>query len=285
MNQPLPAEQISNGWLRRYAPDGTCKHCGGALPPERRFTHERCDAAAQEKEQRVALLQGAIVDEDGEELDEDSDELKEVVNPTLLQGLAIDDPAFPPEDFWSRAAQRAATAWEPGLGGLWIHGTVGSGKSTIMAGLALRLRSEGEQVCFTSWAFLLNALRAVMRKDSERYHEILVGLGSVPALLLDDLLIRPPTDWAKEVLYQVLDDRMNRRLPLVATSNRAVDKVRELLLPVGGGTDEDKNIAQRISSRLRTSVRQHALCTYPGDRRTGEYDEDLAAVLAEVVVP
>lgn len=273
MSGALQAGGALQGFLRRYGPDGRCKRCGEPLPDGRRFTHVACDAAALAEE---AELAARVVPS------EHAEDLHEVINRTLAAGrLSLADERFP-ADGWSREAFAAAQDWAPGDPGLWIHGTPGSGKSTILAGLALRLEADGVRTCLTSWQYFARAARATMLADQGRYHELLEGLGRVPVLLVDDLLVQAPTKWEQGLLYQVLDDRVNLGLPVVATSNHALDKARQVLHRVGV-TAEDTEMAERVASRLKAAASSAALCVYPGDRRTGQYDQELAEQWAAAV--
>jgi hypothetical protein len=263
VSQPLPAGMVASGWLQRFAPNGQCRRCGKELPPGRRFTHEECDAIILAERQQLEAASRPTVVQPWDLL------LSSIPPASLLKGrVPVDEPDFPVEDCWSQAWQNLARTWTPGQGSIWVAGTIGSGKSTIFAGLVLRLRRAGVPVCVTSWESLLGWLRVEMLADAGRYQQLLEGLQSVPVLAIDDLLIRPRlTEWQQEVLYQVAEERLNRNLPLVATCNLRLSKLAKAM----GGEE----MAGRISSRLQMLTRLQVRCIYPGDRRTGEHDRAL----------
>ena len=262
------------GWLRRFAPDGRCKTCGEPLPRDRRFTHEACDQAV-EAERRAAPPAASGPAGPGHVLD------ALTYRPLLSGAVAIDDPGYPAEDCWSRASQRLLRGWQPSAGGVWVRGTVGSGKSTGLVGLYLRLRREGVPAVLTSWRHLAGVLQGLRREG--RWHEALEGLAEVDVLLVDDLLVEVPTEAERGALYELLDGRLGARRPVVATSNRELNSTTAAL--AGGGREEDQAQAQRITGRLRALVREEVSCVFPGDRRVGTWDEGLAAEWAGMLEP
>lgn len=258
------------GWLKSFAPDGRCKRCGLPLPPGRRFQHTECDE----------LSRAELRELDGQRQPPPTAgprELAEVHDESLVDGrAALDADDFPRPDRWSSEVYARLLRWTPDSPGVWLAGSVGSGKTTLLVGLALRLRREGVAVCCTGYQYLLDALRAAMGRDPARYHELLDGLGAVDVLALDDALLRPPTAWERQLLYQVLNARMNRRLPLLVASNHGFDHAARILV----GEGEEGDLGQRIVSRLRVTAPVALELHYPGDRRTGDYSEAQARILA-----
>ena len=69
---------------------------------------------------------------------------------------------------------------------------------------------------------LLDHLKASFAPDSpDTYEERFELLRTVDLLILDDLGTECATPWAREKLYQLVNHRYVRRLPLVVTSNVA----------------------------------------------------------------
>ena len=58
-----------------------------------------------------------------------------------------------------------------------------------------------------------------------------------PLLVIDDLVAEKVTDWSRAVLFSVLNDRINNKMPTIVTSNLTPAEISEVL-------------GERIGSRL-----------------------------------
>jgi chromosomal replication initiation ATPase DnaA len=207
--------------------------------------------------------------------------LEGVCEASLLAGRPrLDAPGFPTDE-WSSPALAAVRAWVEGRGrapgaGLWLYGGAGSGKTTILAGLVLQLRAAGEQVALMTMAGMLGALRTATMCDAAHYEALLDRLGEVPVLALDDVLVRPLSEFQAEAVEQVLNTRWNAGLPVLATSNHALMGMAPGAVLRGCQSVGDVTFS-RLRSRLRACAAVEIACFYPGDRRTGDFDKALAA--------
>ena len=187
---------------------------------------------------------------------------------------SIESPDFP-RDEWSACALDWARKWRPGDPGAWVFGSVGSGKTTIVAALVERARRNGETVCVCSLQNMVGGmlrLRFGRESDSARYYERAMRvLRDVTVLVLDDVLAsnlnRPEVD----ELLAVLNARWGNGNQIIATAN--VERGPGLVEAIGWWGKEDKNCAERITSRLSALTGAEVPCFYPGDRRTGAYSE------------
>ena len=199
----------------------------------------------------------------------------EVCDGALLHGrLPLDAPGFPVDE-WSCCPFTALRSWTPDHDGVWLHGNAGSGKTTLFAGLVLQLRAGGVEVAAATMAHLLAGLRASTMADAGRYAAQVDRLGEVPVLALDDVLVRPLSEWAAEVMEQVLNARWNAGLPVLATSNHALSELPPAAV-LRDGTGRGQVVYDRLVSRLRACCKTDVPVWYPGDRRTGRLDEALA---------
>jgi DNA replication protein DnaC len=149
--------------------------------------------------------------------------------------------------------QRQGAPDENGRTGLYIHGTLGTGK-THTAWLAAadwcaetgtRPQCGDHQVpplLFLRVPDLLDALRPQDDKTRMRIRDCQeAGL-----LVLDDLGAEKPSEWAIERLYMIIDHRYAHKLPLIVTTNVPITRLAEHMSGLGATSGP----AARIASRL-----------------------------------
>ena len=98
---------------------------------------------------------------------------------------------------------------------LW--GPPGTGKTHLVAAAANRMRERWVDVGFFTAPDLLDLLRSGY--DTGDYEALLDALKNVAVLVLDDLGAERGTAWAEEKLFQVINHRYNKRLPLLLAMN------------------------------------------------------------------
>lgn len=131
--------------------------------------------------------------------------------------------------------------------GLFFSGPCGTGKTHLAAAISISLIQKSIPVVFTTLIDLLAKIRATFRDDS-RYSEdeITEAYRSVSLLILDDLGKESPTDWTLSTLYSIINDRYERKLPLVVTTNYTDEQLINALSRRSG----DDVTAEAIVSRL-----------------------------------
>lgn len=112
--------------------------------------------------------------------------------------------------------------------GLFIHGETGTGKSYLLGCVANYL-AEKMSVKYVVYADFLDQLRATFSsRDGEDSEQQLVAMvRNVDMLLLDDLGVERPTEFALKSLAQIIDYRYRNKLPLLVTSNFTLEELRE----------------------------------------------------------
>lgn len=117
------------------------------------------------------------------------------------------------------ALQTALTACEAFARGprgwLCLHGAFGAGKSHLAAAMAHERASLGEQVRYRSVPGLIDAIRAGI--DDGSSNAIYTDLLECDLLVIDDLGAEHLTNWARERLFRLLNEREGR--PTIITSN------------------------------------------------------------------
>jgi DNA replication protein DnaC len=154
--------------------------------------------------------------------------------------------------------------------GLWFHGTVGTGKTTLALLVARGARDAGRSVAIYSVPLLLAEMRHTFATDSPDSHlGLFRRLTAVDLLVLDDLGAERQTEWVLEQLYSLVNERWQDQRSIVATSN-VPDPYRDVTLgtlrgeiaelrrrrQTGAGSEELEAIVvrlERVASQLASS--------------------------------
>lgn len=155
-----------------------------------------------------------------------------------------------PKDAAGLAAQQVAAEWlyEYQAGGrrnLILYGGVGGGKTGLAWGLVRELIEHHEvDALLVNFRQLLAELRQTFSDRQEGLPIDYARAHRVPVLALDDVGAERPTDFAREELALVVEERYSLGRPTIITSNYAPGDLARRL-----GHD-DPIIGQRIVSRL-----------------------------------
>jgi DNA replication protein DnaC len=149
-------------------------------------------------------------------------------------------------------------AYEP-EGWLLLEGTYGCGKTHLAAAVGNARLAAGDSVLFITSPDLLDYLRMTFAPSSEvTYDEMFDRIRAAGLLIIDDLGVEKPSEWALEKLFQLLNYRYSRQLPTVITTNANLD----LLDP-------------RLRSRLLdTSIVHHIKLKTPDFRTSAQSERD-----------
>lgn len=124
------------------------------------------------------------------------------------------------------AAIGKAEDWGRGaLDGLVITGPVGVGK-TWTAAAAANLYLDRRPMRWFSVARMLAQAKAGFRTTAKDEVNAVL-LDASMALVLDDIDKVNPTDFARDVLFQAIDERVNNRTPLLVTTNMRYPEIEE----------------------------------------------------------
>jgi len=139
--------------------------------------------------------------------------------------------------------------------GLLLWGDVGTGKSFAAACIANALLEQAIPVLMTNFSKILNQMGTMYTEERYQY---IASFNHYPLLIIDDLGIERSTEYAKEQVYAVIDERYKANLPLIITTNLTISEIRN-----------PENVADaRIYSRVLE------MCTpiqvRGGDRRQGK---------------
>lgn len=133
----------------------------------------------------------------------------------------------------NRSMKRAYDrCWELSLGRAWcamLAGRTGNGKTHLA--VATMNVFGWDRSHFYKVPNLLDLIKRLAFDENWRIEDITRSWRESPALMvLDDLGVENPTDWAHEQLYRVLDERYDRRLPTIITTNATQERLDERIL-------------------------------------------------------
>lgn len=107
--------------------------------------------------------------------------------------------------------------------GLLLWGDVGTGKTHIAACIANALLAKGIPVVMTSLVKLLE----VIQGGEENESDIIARMNSAKLVIFDDLGAERKSDYALEKVYNIIDSRYRRKLPMIVTTNLTIDEMME----------------------------------------------------------
>lgn len=98
-------------------------------------------------------------------------------------------------------------------GWLYIHGTIGAGKSHLAAAVA-NVCGRSHRVIYRSMPAMLDTIR----ENSQMLDKLFDQISSADVVILDDIgADGTPTDWAEARIFRLINDRVDK--PTVFTSN------------------------------------------------------------------
>jgi len=110
-------------------------------------------------------------------------------------------------------------------GWLLIMGGYGCGKTHLAAAIANQAVATGVPTLFLTVPDLLDTLRFAYDAEDTTFEQRFEEIRSAPLLVLDDFGTQNATAWAQEKLFQIVNYRYINKLPLVVTTNLALDEV------------------------------------------------------------
>lgn len=171
-----------------------------------------------------------------------------------------------------RTAKREAQTFinrfinEPTAKGLFIIGTVGTGKTYLSSIICNTLHRHKTRLLWRNLSDILQEFRdCYSKKATVSESTVLDRYINVPILVLDDLGKERITEWAQGLLFALINKRSEKmKRPLIVTANYGRAKLAERLTPEGG----DLMTAQAIVDRI---IGSSVTLQLVGDsHRTGE---------------
>jgi len=129
------------------------------------------------------------------------------------------------QDSIERAYNQARSYSKTLKGWLLIQGGYGCGKTHLAAAVADECVSLGVPTLFLTVPDLLDSLRFAYDDKEVTFEERFEQIRDAPLLVLDDFGTQSATTWAREKLFQILNYRYINHLPLVLTTNLALEQI------------------------------------------------------------
>lgn len=151
-----------------------------------------------------------------------------------------DDRRFPASlghEYLSEAARAWCDHWTPGSKGPRIVGNAGSNKTSRACAATQRLIMRGVKCRYVLWPAWLSGYREAMGREADQ-HAARARIIDPDVVWLDDIGAEHATDWTREQLALVLQERLDHRRTICLTTNL-----------------EDKLLADYLGDRLWSRVR------------------------------
>lgn len=151
------------------------------------------------------------------------------------------------------AYEVAARFAEDPHGWLVLVGDRGCGKTHLAAAVKNEREQLGLPTLFMTVPDLLDYLRATYAPTSDvTYDRGFDAIRKTPVLILDDYGAHSATPWAEEKLFQLLNYRLNARLPTMITTNVPLDRPESL----PSSPHQEARILSRLLDKQFSKVRR-----------------------------
>ncbi|MCK5807052.1 MAG: ATP-binding protein [Mycoplasmataceae bacterium] len=149
---------------------------------------------------------------------------------------------------------------EPGshMHGFYLYGEMGVGKTFMLKRFAKMLAENGRNVGFVNVSTLANKIKATFSSDTKTEQATLVKqLEEVDYLFLDDIGAEKISSWFRdEVLFNILNERMERRRITFFTSNFSIDALQKKQAINENNNSRSYDKAKRLVSRIRALAQE-----------------------------
>ena len=204
-------------------PDNRCDGSGFLFDEERRRAYP-CSCRPRRIARRKARKLAGVIPRRYQGVSFDRPPVTEI-NPTVVRAVRA---------YVDQVEERLAEGR-----GIWFHGDVGTGKTTLAMLISAEALKRGHSVAIYSLPRLLGILRETFQEESEAsLTQLLDRLAAVELLHIDDVGAEQSSPWVLEQLYAIVNARYEERRSLVITTNLDLDRLTEQLGP-------------RIVSRIR----------------------------------
>lgn len=212
-----------------------CGRCGERRQSFQKFLNPTADNPENETELKVAIMCKCERDEKARREQEEQN-LKDMERIAKLRKTSLMDEKFLDATFDNfrtnqynakalKICKRYATQFDLMVEknqGLLFGGNVGTGKSFAASCIANYLLDRKVPVVMTSFVKLLDTMMSFKKEDNS----IISQLNRAKLLIIDDLGAERGTDTALEKVYNIIDSRYRKRLPMILTTNLTIEEMK-----------------------------------------------------------
>lgn len=109
-------------------------------------------------------------------------------------------------------------------------GSPGTGKTHLSIGIALEIMRNGKSAVFTTASRLLRSIKDTYSKRSEiTESQAIAVFTGCDLLIVDEVGVQRGSDYEKDMLFDVINERYENTRPIIILSNLAIADVREYL--------------------------------------------------------
>ena len=107
--------------------------------------------------------------------------------------------------------------------GLILYGNVGTGKTFLAACIANALIDAGYRCKVTSFSRIVNELQ----ESFDNRQEVLDSLNDFDLIVFDDFAAERNTEYMKEQVFSIIDNRLRSQLPMIITTNLTAEDLKK----------------------------------------------------------
>lgn len=137
--------------------------------------------------------------------------------------------------------------------GMLLVGTVGTGKTHLAVGALRAVIEKGFSGLFCDYRKLMKLVQNSYNPQANTTEMgLLAPVASARVLVLDDLGAVRPTEWVRDTISVVLNDRYNEKLTTIITTNHAFEEA-------AASTNAEPTLGYQIGDRMLSRLRE--MCT------------------------
>ncbi len=107
-------------------------------------------------------------------------------------------------------------------------GTVGTGKTHLLAAISNNLLARGVAVCFVNTPSFISELRRSQFQEGKLYKQI-SRINTTEVVIFDDLAKEKSTEWVQNQYYEIINHRYINYLPTLFSTNCNMDEIEDKL--------------------------------------------------------